>query len=81
MLRTQLKNKALYRAAMGYVKRGRSIINGMLVEKLLGLVERLKETKGMRLFKFNLRGDLNERLRCSKKEKGILKVYLSGRQE
>ena len=34
---------------------GRSIINGMLVEKLLGLVERLKETKGMRTFKFRFR--------------------------
>lgn len=27
------------------------IVNGMIVEKLLGLVERLKETKGMRVFK------------------------------
>jgi len=44
-------DKALFRAAMGYAKRGRSIINGLLVEKLLGLVERLKETKGMRIFK------------------------------
>ena len=26
-------DKALYRAAMGYAKRGRSIVNGMLVEK------------------------------------------------
>ena len=30
---------------MGYAKRGRSIVNGLLVEKLLGLIERLKETK------------------------------------
>jgi len=44
-------DKALYRAAIGYAKRGRSIVNGMLVEKLLGLIERLKETKGMRIFK------------------------------
>ena len=36
---------------MGYAKRGRSIVNGKLVEKLLGLVARLKETKGMRIFK------------------------------
>jgi len=44
-------DKALYRAAMGYAKYGRSIVNGMLVEKLLGLIEKLKETKGMRIFK------------------------------
>ena len=44
-------DKALYRAAMGYARYGRSIVNGMLVEKLLGLIERLKETKGMRIFK------------------------------
>ena len=44
-------DKALFRAAMVYVKRGRSIVNGKLVEKLLGLIEKLKETKGMRIFK------------------------------
>ena len=44
-------DKALYRAAMGYARYGRSIVNGMLVEKLLGLIERLKETKGLRIFK------------------------------
>jgi hypothetical protein len=49
---TWLFNKALFRAAMGYAKHGRSIVNGMLVEKLFGFIERLKETKGMRIFKF-----------------------------
>jgi len=44
-------DKALYRAAMWYAKRGGSIVNGKLVEKLLELVARLKETKGMRIFK------------------------------
>jgi hypothetical protein len=44
-------DKALYRAAMWYDKRGRSIVNEMLVEKLSGLIEKLKETKGMRIFK------------------------------
>ena len=44
-------DKALYRAAMGYAKYSRSIVNGKLVEKLLGLIEKLKETKGMRIFK------------------------------
>ncbi len=43
-------DKALYRAAMWYAKR-RCIVNEKLVEKLLGLIERLKETKGMRIFK------------------------------
>ena len=55
---------------MGYAKSGGSIVNGiMLVETLLRLIERLKETKGMRIFKFNLRGDLRKRLRCSRKKK------------
>ena len=54
-------DKALFRAAMWYAKRGVSIVNEMLVEKLLGLGARLKETKGMRIFK---RGDLKRRLRC-----------------
>ena len=44
-------DKALFRAAMGYAKCSGSIVNGMLVEKLLGLIEKLKETKGMRIFK------------------------------
>jgi len=47
-------DKALFRAAMGYAKHGRSIVNGKLIEKLLGLVARLKETKGMRIFKRGL---------------------------
>ena len=44
-------DKALYRAAIGYAKHSGSIVNGLLVEKLLGLIEKLKETKGMRIFK------------------------------
>ena len=44
-------DKALFRAAMGYARYGRSIVNGKLVEKLLRLIARLKETKGMRIFK------------------------------
>ena len=49
--RLRFLDKALFRAAMGYAKRGRSIVNGLLVEKLLELAARLKETKGMRIFK------------------------------
>ena len=48
-------DKALYRAAMWYAKRGRSIVNGLLVEKLLWVIEKLKETKGMRIFKRGLK--------------------------
>ena len=44
-------DKALFRAAMGYVRCGGSIVAGKLLEKLLELVARLKETKGMRIFK------------------------------
>ena len=44
-------DKAFFRAAMGYAKQGKSIVNGKLSEKLLGLAARLKETKGMRIFK------------------------------
>jgi len=48
-------DKALYRAAMWYVKRGGSIVNKSLLENLSILVERLKETKGMRIFKRGFR--------------------------
>ena len=63
-------DKALYRAAMGYARYGRSIVNGMLVEKLLGLIERLKEiSKGMRIFKrgFEKAAEMLEK----GKEKGV----------
>ena len=53
--RLRFLDKALYRAAMWYVKRGGSIVDEMLVEKLSLLVERLKETKGMRIFKRGFR--------------------------
>ena len=43
-------DKALVRAAMWYAKYGGSIVDGRLVEKLLGLIARLKETGGMRIF-------------------------------
>ena len=45
--------RALYRAAMWYAKR-RFIIKGTLVKKLLVLIEKLKETNGMRIFKRGL---------------------------
>ena len=48
-------NKALYRASRWYAKHRGSIVNAALVEKLLGLIERLKETKGVRIFKKGLK--------------------------
>ena len=48
-------DKALYRASLWYTKHLRGIVNETLVEKLLGLVERLEETKGMRIFKKGLK--------------------------
>ena len=44
-------DKILYRASLWYAKRRGCIVNASLVEKLLALVGRLKETKGMRIFK------------------------------
>ena len=49
--RLRFLDKALFRAAMGYARYGRSIVNEKLVEKLLELAARLKETKGIRIFK------------------------------
>ena len=46
-----LLDKALYRASLWYAKRRGSIVNTSLVEKLSALIEKLKETKGMRIFK------------------------------
>ena len=48
-------DKALYRTAMWYAKHRGSMVNGLLVEKLLGLIEKLEETKGMRIFKRRFR--------------------------
>jgi hypothetical protein len=49
--RLRFMDKALFRAAMGYAKHCGGIVNKMLVEKLLELVEKLKETKGMIIFR------------------------------
>ena len=34
-----------------------NLVNVKLLEKLLWLIERLKETRGLRIFKFKLAGD------------------------
>jgi hypothetical protein len=47
-------DKALYRAAMYYLKSGGNITSEKLIVKLSALVEKLKETKGMRIFKRGL---------------------------
>ena len=44
-------DEALFRASLWYAKHRGSIVNAALVKKPLALVERLKETKGMRIFK------------------------------
>jgi hypothetical protein len=44
-------DKALVRASLWYAKYRGSIVNTALVEKLSALIEKLKETKGMRIFK------------------------------
>ena len=43
--------RALFRASLWYAKHRGSIVNAALVEKLSALVEKLKETKGMKIFK------------------------------
>jgi len=43
--------KALHMTSLWYVKSRRSIVNATLVEKLLALIGKLKETKGIRIFK------------------------------
>ena len=44
-------DKVLFRAAMWYAKYGGSIVNEKLVEKLLGLIAKLLETSGARVFR------------------------------
>jgi len=51
-------DKALYRAAMWYVKRGGRIVNKSLLENLSTLVERQKETKGRRIFRMGFKSAL-----------------------
>ena len=43
--------KALFRASLWYAKHRGSIVNAALAQKLSALIEKLKETKGMRIFK------------------------------
>jgi len=44
-------DKALYRASLWYAKHRGGIVNTVLMKKLSSLIEKLKETKGMRIFK------------------------------
>jgi hypothetical protein len=48
-------DKALVRASLWYAKHRGGIVNTALVEKLSALIEKLKETKGMRIFKRGLK--------------------------
>ncbi|KAF5417441.1 MAG: hypothetical protein C5S38_01745 [Candidatus Methanophagaceae archaeon] len=49
--RQRFLDEALFRAAMWYAKNGGSIVNGLLMAKILALVGWLKETRGTRIFK------------------------------
>jgi hypothetical protein len=53
--RLKFLDKALYRASLWYAKHRGSIVNALLVEKLLEFIEKLKETKGMGIFKRGFR--------------------------
>ena len=44
-------DKALYRASLWYAKHRGGIVNVALAEKLSALIEKLKETRGMKIFK------------------------------
>ena len=68
-------DKALYRASLWYAKRRGSIVNASLVEKLLGLVERLKETKGMKIFRrgFKKAVEMLEKGEEQGQEQGVFK--------
>ena len=44
-------DKALVRASLWYAKHRGSTVNTALAEKLSALIEKLKETKGLRIFK------------------------------
>jgi len=48
-------DKALHRASLWYAKHRGSIVNTALVEKPSVLIEKLKETKSMRIFKRGLK--------------------------
>lgn len=61
-------DKALFRASLWYAKHRGSIVNASLVKKLLALVEKLKETKGTRIFK---RGFEKAIEMLSKSEEGV----------
>jgi hypothetical protein len=66
-------DKALYRASLWYAKRRGSIVNASLVEKPLGLVERLKETKGMRIFERGFKKAVEMLRKCEEQgqEQGV----------
>lgn len=46
------RERGLYLAAMAYTKpKEMELVNGTVLEKLLAIIEKLKETRGMRIFK------------------------------
>ena len=75
-------NTALFRASLWYAKHRGSIVNTSLVEKLSALVEKLKEMKGMRIFKKGFEKAID--MLSKSEEKGVfiwapqLKYWLRG---
>ena len=66
-------DKALYRASLWYAKHRGSIVDTALVEKLMALVERLKETKGKRIFKRGFKKAVEMLRKCEEQgqEQGV----------
>ena len=62
-------DKALVRASLWYAKHRGSIVNTALAEKLSALIEKLKETKGMRIFKRGFKKAVE--MREEGEEKGV----------
>jgi len=62
-------DKALVRASLWYAKHRGSIVNTALAEKLSALIEKLKETKGMRIFKRGFKKAIE--MRDKYEEKGV----------
>ena len=61
--------RALFRASLWYAKHRGSIVNAALIEKLTALIKKLKETKGLKIFKKGLRKAIEMFRKCE--EKGV----------
>ena len=65
-------DKALYRAALWYLKHHGKIVKASLAEKLSALVQKLKkETRSMRIFKRGFERAVEILHKCERQEQGI----------